>query len=126
MGRLLALVGALIAAGLLAWAGLRAPELRPASAPAADFSAQRAMADIRGIASVPHPLGSPANAAARDYLFRRMAALGLTPQVHPGVGVHQPKTATDVMAGGAVDNLVGVLPGRDRSLPALALMAHYD
>nr|QQZ51290.1 hypothetical protein JKL49_09545 [Phenylobacterium glaciei] len=30
------------------------------------------------------------------------------------------------MIGGVVENLIGVLPGKDRKAPALALMAHYD
>ena len=33
---------------------------------------------------------------------------------------------TDTVVAGHVENIVGVLPGRDRSAPALALMAHYD
>ena len=55
-----------------------------------------------------------------------MTALGLSPQIHPGVGFEQPRGRKDVVIGGHVENLVGVLPGRDRSLPAIALMAHYD
>ncbi|MFL5297312.1 MAG: M20/M25/M40 family metallo-hydrolase [Phenylobacterium sp.] len=126
MGRLLALIGALIAAGLIAWAGEQTPKPAPASAPATAFSAERAMADIRGFASAPHPVGSAANHAARDYLLRRMTALGLSPQIRPGAGVDQPRGAANVVVGGYVENIVGVLPGRDRSLPAVALMAHYD
>src|SRR5436305_150782 len=121
MIRLLALVGALIAAGLIAWAGERTPSPAPANAPASEFSAARAMADIAGLASVPHPVGSPANRAARDYLVRRMTAMGLSPQVRPGAGVDVPRFAPNILIGGYVENVVGVLPGRDRSLPALAL-----
>jgi hypothetical protein len=126
MVRLLALVGALFAAALIAWAGERTPAPAPANAPATVFSASRAMADIAGMASIPHPVGSAANHAARDYLVGRMAALGLDPQVRPGAGVELPKQAHNLLLGGFVENIVGVLPGRDRSLPAVALMAHYD
>jgi hypothetical protein len=126
MGRLLALIGALIAAGLIAWAGERAPSPNPANAPADAFSAERAMADIRGFASAPHPVGSEADRRARDYLVGRMTALGLSPRVEPGAGVYTPKTATSQLVAGYVENIVGVLPGRDRAAPALALMAHYD
>jgi hypothetical protein len=126
LGRLLALVAALVAAILIAWGGERTPSPAPSNAPPTAFSAERAIADIRGMASVPHPVGSDANHAARDDLVRRMSELGLGPQVHPGAGVDQPKTAPNVLLGGYVENIVGVLPGRDRSLPAVALMAHYD
>ena len=126
MGRLLALAAALIAAALIAWADARPPEPAPLGAPAAAFSAERAMADVTAMASVPHPLGSPAHDETRDTLVRRMTDLGLAPQVHAGSGVERPKFAPDVLLGGYVENVVGVLPGRDRSLPALALMAHYD
>ena len=126
MGRLLALIGALIAAGLIAWAGEGAPAPAPANAPATAFSADRAMADIAGMAPVPHPVGSAANHAARDYLVDRMTVLGLDPQVRPGAGVELPKGSANRLLGGFVENIVGVLPGRDRSLPAVALMAHYD
>jgi hypothetical protein len=51
----------------------------------------------------------------RDYLFGRMADLGLAPQLRP-----EPSEQ------GEVYNLLGVLPGADRSTPAVLLMAHYD
>src|SRR4051812_20493749 len=126
MGRLIALVGALIAAAAIAWTVQQPPKPLPASAPATAFSAGRAMADIRAFAAVPHPIGSPANHAARDYLLGRMTALGLAPQVHRGVGVQPSTPERPVLLGGEAENLVGVLPGRDRSAPAVALMAHYD
>lgn len=126
MGRLLALAATLILAALLAWTDADPSRAHGVAAPAHDFSAGRAMADVRAIGSVPHPIGSPANHAARDYLLRRMAALGLNPQVRPGRGLQQPKWIKGAIAGGDVENLVGVLPGRDRAAPALALMAHYD
>ena len=126
MGRLLALISALIAAALIAWTSQRPPSPEPATAPAGAFSAERAMADVTAMSRQPHPMGSAANRAVRDQLVARMSALGLSPQVRPGVGVQAPKRAPDVVLGGAVENIVGVLPGRDRNAPALALMAHYD
>ena len=126
MGRLFALCAALIAAALIAWSGEQPPKPAPAAASQTAFSAERAMADVVGVASVPHPVGSDANRASRDYLVQRMTALGLSPQVRPGVGVQTPRRAPNVIVGGFVENVVGVLPGRDRNAPALALMAHYD
>jgi hypothetical protein len=126
MGRLLALAMTLVLAALLAWADAQPPRVRGLDTPATAFSAARAMSDVRAMGSVPHPVGSPANHAVRDTLVRRMTALGLSPQVRPGRGVEQPKWLGGALNGGDVENVVGVLPGRDRNAPAVALMAHYD
>lgn len=126
MGRLLALLAALVAAVMIAWTVQQPPKPAGVHAPATAFSAARALSDIQAFAAQPHPIGSAANHAARDYLIGRMTALGLSPQVHAGVGFEQPRWAKGVVIGGDVQNLVGVLPGRDRTAPALALMAHYD
>ncbi len=126
MGRLIALVAALLLGLAIGLATERTPDPRPITAPATEFSADRAMRDVEAIAPVAHPVGSPENARVRDYLIGRMAALGLSPQVRPGVGVQYAKWDADSLSGAQVDNLVGILPGRDPSLPALVLMAHYD
>ena len=127
MGRLLALAAALVAATLIAWFSDKTPEPRGAETPPHAFSAARAMADVRAIASVPHPIGSAANEAARDHLLHRMTDLGLTPQVHRDASFNSRERGGVIyIGGGAVENIVGVLPGRDRAGPALALMAHYD
>ena len=127
MGRTLALAACLIVAALLAWLGERTPPPSPAQASARAFSAARAFADIAVVARAPHPTGSPANAVVRDHLLRRMGALGLAPtaQVVDSFADH-PRADLPTLVGGRVVNLVGVLPGRDHSLPAVAVMAHYD
>jgi len=127
VGRLLALAAALIAATLIAWFSDKTPEPRGVEAPVDAFSAARAMADVRAIGSVPHPIGSAANAAARDYLLKRMTDLGVGPQVHRDASFNSRERGGKLYVSGAtVENIVGVLPGRDRMAPALALMAHYD
>lgn len=126
MGRLLALAAALLAAALIAWSGEQTPRPAPASAPVTAFSADRAAPDIAAIASVAHPIGSPADHASRDTLIARMTALGLSPQTHRGVGVEISRFDPSRAAAGFTDDVVGVLPGKDPGLPALALMAHYD
>lgn len=123
MGRNIALIVCLIVAFAWAWAAERTPEPRPANAPAGEFSAARAMIDVEAVAKSPHPMGSPANVAARDYLVGRMSALGLAPQVQRAEVVRQ---RDNWIAGGVVENIIGVLPGKDRTAPAVALMAHYD
>jgi hypothetical protein len=127
LGRLLALAAALIAATLIAWFSDKTPEPRGADTPPDAFSAARAMADVRAIGSVPHPIGSAANQAARDYLLRRMTELGLAPDIHRDASFFSRERGGRLyVGGGTVENIVGVLPGRDRAGPALALMAHYD
>ena len=108
---------------LIGWAQERTPAPLPVDAPATAFSAARAMADIEVIAKTPHPMGSPANAAARDHVVARMTALGLSPQVQRAQVLRQEDGR---IAGGVVENIIGVLPGADRTAPAVALMAHYD
>lgn len=126
MLRYLALLVALTLGSFIAFKESLVPEPRPISTPASEFSADRAFADVTLLGSEPHPIGSPANARARDAVVRRMTELGLSPQVRPGFAVRTSRWAPDMVIGGRVENVVGVLPGRDRSKPALALMAHYD
>ena len=101
----------------LAAAALATREPKPAPVDAAPtvFSAARAMADVRAIAQRPHPMGSADNQRVQAYLLGRMTALGLGPQPRPFDSAKGPGR-----------NLLGVLPGRDRSAPAVLLMAHLD
>lgn len=129
------LVGALIAAVLLAIMATTPPRPVGASATPALFSAGRAMADVRAVASMPHPTGSSENARVRAHLLARLSALGLQTSVQTGqldargqarlahwAGRHGTETRPAV----PLVNLIAVLPGRDRSLPAVMLMAHHD
>ncbi len=127
MIRNLALGLALVGALALAWWAATPPQPLPASALATAFSAGRAMVDDRVIARVPHAIGTPANAAVRDYIVHRMTELGLQPQVQRTFAFSRTKRLSDpFVLGGEVENIVGVLPGADRATPAVALMAHYD
>lgn len=126
MGRYLALLLALILGSWIAFTDQQLPESAPASGPVTEFSGDRAFADVTLLASTPHPVGSPENQRVRDAVVGRMTDLGLSPQIRPGVGAQQPRSARDMLIAGHVENVVGVLPGRDRAKPALAIMAHYD
>lgn len=103
-----------------ATAGL--PGVVPASAPAAAFSAERAMADLRTITAAPHPVGTPAHDRLRDFLVDRLRALGLS-DVHV-----QSATGFNTLDGpiaATVANVVGRKRGTGAG-PAVLLMAHYD
>jgi hypothetical protein len=65
-------------------------------------------------------VGSPGHRQAREYLLGRLGELGLEP--YYGEDFSLPYRV------GRVDfaNLIGVVPGRDRSRPPLLLGAHYD
>ncbi len=127
MNRLAALAAVLTAGFALFYATAKTPDPLPANAPAGVFSAGRAMTDIAAMAPVPHPIGSAANARVRDDLVQRMTELGLSPQIQRDLSRRLETYQGQVYVGGAhVENVIGVLPGRDRALPALALMAHYD
>ncbi len=117
------LLAALITGFVIFYFGSVTPRPAPANAPPAAFSAGRAMADVRAMGSVSHPVGSPANAAVRDDLIRRMNSLGLNPVVERASSFEI--RGADI-AGGTVENVIGTLPGRDRTAPALVLMAHHD
>ena len=96
------------------------------------FSAGRAMGDVRRVASAPHPTGSPNDANVRGYLVGRMQALGMEVTTSSGGFVDARGTAKYARWTGHAEspkpliNLIGVLPGRDRSVPAVMLMAHHD
>lgn len=130
--RLVLLIGSLALALLVAVLALQVPAPRATDAPAADFSAARAMADVRQIARAPHPVGSPEHARVLAYLTARMAQLGLSPRVQ--TGALSPEAIQRMTRQGGdpaaadhqVANLVGVLPGRDRAAPPVLVMAHYD
>ena len=127
MRQTLALALCLIGAFALAWWNAQPPRALGSDAPVGVFSAGRAMVDDRVIAREPHPVGSKANAAVRDHLVHRMSALGLSPQVQRTDAIQRiPRAKEPLVVGAIVENVVGVLPGADRSAPALAIMAHYD
>lgn len=130
--RLVWLTGSLALALLIAVLTLQVPRPSPAGAGATDFSAARAMIDIREIAQRPHPVGSADHARVRALLLQRMQALGLQTSTQTGP-LSRGAIRTLERAGGdpaaanyTATNLIGVLPGRNPALPAVALMAHYD
>ena len=95
------------------------------------FSAARAMSDIRQIARAPRPTGSAEQARVRRFLLARLRATGLRADIAAGPLSDAAAEQLAQWRGAAgprpqVANIVATLPGRDRTLPALLLMAHYD
>lgn len=125
-------LGSLAVALLIGVWALQVPAPRGSDTDTTEFSAARAMTDVRAIAAGPHPVGSADHARVQQYLFGRMAQLGLNPQLQ--AGALSPESVTRLTqwggdpaaAGNQAVNIVGVLPGRDASRPAVLMMAHYD
>lgn len=131
MGRFGALVLALALGLALAIRATTPPAPVPASAPPTMFSAERAMADVRAVASAPHATGTEENARVRALLVARMQALGLEVSSEQGTVDARGTEKRNRWTGRndppvALTNLIGVLPGRDRAAPSVLLMAHHD
>ena len=107
------------------------PAPKSADAPTAEFSAARAMEDVRIIAAEPHPTGSTENADVRAYLLNRLDSLGLETFETQSELPERALARLNRWSGAeAVSqtfvNVIGVLRGSDSTKPALLLMAHHD
>jgi peptidase M28-like protein len=120
LGVVVALVlGALAAVSLLA---LRPPDPLPASAPANEFSAERAFSDVEQIAERPHPVGSAANAEVRDYLVGQLEDLGLQPTIQEATSARTKEGTASIAR---VENIHARIEGRNPT-GHVVLVAHYD
>ncbi|WP_302898030.1 M20/M25/M40 family metallo-hydrolase [Sphingomonas morindae] len=114
--------------------GLRAAAPSPArglDAPPTAFSAARALATLRPLVPRPRPTGSAENARVADALRADLAALGFIVEARHYLLDQAALARLKSWSGGTLApsemvDVVGVLPGRDRRLPALVLMAHHD
>ena len=98
------------------------PAPRPATAPATEFSADRAWTHLERIAAGPTPVGSAAGDDVRDHLVAELTRLGLPPEVQRGTG--GVAFNTNVTAGRA-ENVIATIPGTAPT-GRLLLAAHYD
>lgn len=131
MGKALLAFGTLLAALLIGFLASQPPAPLGRNAPANEFSAGRAMADVVEMARAPRPTGSTENARVRSYLAARMRGLGMivamqTGPLPPAKAERLAEWGEPNAAAAEVVNVIGILPGRDRSKPALLLMAHHD
>lgn len=97
------------------------PPAKPASAPATEFSAERAQGVLRDLLGdgAPHPVGSPAAARVRERILAQLRSLGLAPEVQQALGCSGSGNCA------RVSNVLARLPGREPGKSVL-LMAHYD
>jgi Peptidase family M28 len=112
-------------AGVSWWAirQVQPPAALPASAPAGEFSAERAIQHLKVFARGPHPVGTPAHDAVRDYILQQLRALGVDPQVQRVTSV-SPRWGSPYAAA-TVQNILARLPGTANTR-AVMLSGHYD
>jgi hypothetical protein len=124
--RLISGVLLLLALAGVAWfsiSSIQPPAVRPADAPADEFSADRAFDHVEQIGTAEHPVGSPAAHDVRDYIEATLTDIGLRPEIQHAVAGTGALSGPYSMA--AVDNVVAVLPGTS-STGRVFLFAHYD
>jgi hypothetical protein len=117
---------------LAGWLSLRPHAVPPpAGAPASGFVAARALVHLRALAQAPRPVGSSANAAARDYIAARVRALGLQPAIQTETvqttaeGPMRTVRVTLATVHNIVVRKAGRRPGAGNA-PAIVTIAHYD
>ena len=104
---------------------LRPPEVVPANAPTTEFSAERAMKNLKILAKGPRPVGSQGHAEAQRYILKEIRALRLRPRVQTTTAMESfPEGGAAVAA--RVNNILVRLQGTSDSQQAVLLSAHYD
>ena len=131
MRALAPLATAVIGAILLAVIGTTPPAPKGLNSGPTEFSAARAMADVRRISARPHVTGSKENARVRGYIQARLESLGLEVRTTTGLVPEKSLKKFRMWSGLELEalkltNVIGILPGRDRGQPALLLMTHHD
>ncbi len=104
---------------------MQPPAPVPASAPASEFSAARALDLLRVIAPKPHPTGTEENARVRDFLVRELKNLGYDVQVQTVTAVRTERRGRGLVVAATVNNILARrkgFAGRD----TVMLTAHYD
>lgn len=99
----------------------RPPAAKPASAPATQFSAERArgvQSDLTGD-GIPHPIGSHQNDVVRQRIINRFKQLGYDPQVQTAFDCDEFGMC------GMVKNVLARLEGTEAGA-AVLVAAHYD
>jgi Peptidase family M28 len=116
-------VVALAAILVLALEGLQPPAPKPASAPANEFSAARALDTLHRILGndEPHPVGTAADDGVRDRIVAELTKLGYQPQIQTAFACGDFGTCA------TVNNVLARLDGTETaSSDAVLLAAHYD
>src|SRR5687767_10599728 len=118
-----AIIVAMVGVGVVAYSPFRwTPSVVPASAPAEVFSAERAMVDLRAVASIPRSMGTAEHAAAIEKIQTRLAVLGVESEVVEAVSA---RADFGQVFAGRIRNVIARIPGTD-STGAVLMMSHFD
>jgi Peptidase family M28 len=120
--RILLALLTLAAIFLLSILSVHPPAVKHSSAPATDFSAERARAVLQNLLGdgSPHPVGSAADDAVRARILEELARIGYQPEVEEGFSCDEYGTCA------YVKNVLARLNGSEAEAPAVLLAAHYD
>lgn len=101
------------------------PPVVPASAPASEFSAERAYATLGRFLGpeLPHPASSDENAAVRARVMAEFAKLGVKTETYQGTGCRTSAKFGLLICATVTDIIAEVIPGDGK---AIVLLAHYD
>lgn len=99
------------------------PRPLPVNAPAADFSAGRALTQVRDLARAPHPMGTAEHDRVRDLLVTRFKDMGFATRIQARVA--QRAGARSGVVLGSVENILAEKKGWAPT-GTLLLVAHYD
>jgi hypothetical protein len=94
------------------------PSPVPATAPPTEFSAERALEFDRGVASVPHPAGSPANQKTPQYILDKLQFMGISAELYSSRYVRG-------LSAGQANVVLARIPGAANT-KAFAMEAYYD
>jgi peptidase M28-like protein len=113
---------------ILIWAGLslyrdNPPAAVSANASPTEFSSGRALTHLQAIAKQPHPSGTNAHAAVREYIVEALRSYGLEPEVQTATAINRQRD--QLLVAGTVRNVVAKLPGTENS-KAILVVGHYD
>ncbi|MCB0465590.1 MAG: M28 family peptidase, partial [Aequorivita sp.] len=90
------------------------------TAPAIEFSVDRALHPLSEISKKPHYLGSDAHEEVREFLISELRKLGLDPHIQKGFSLNPESKTLDKPI-----NIVARLKGMEDG-KALLLLSHYD
>ena len=121
LGLLVVLLAAVVVVLALHFGG--PPAAVAGTAPLTEFSSGRAVKRLEVVASQPHPMGTSAHAAVREYIIATLAELGVPAEVQATTIINQSRNGSLRVA--SINNIVARIAG---TAPGKAVMfaGHYD
>ncbi|OQA47483.1 MAG: Aminopeptidase YwaD precursor [Firmicutes bacterium ADurb.Bin300] len=103
------------------------PKAKPATAGASEFSAERAIKHVEAIAKSVHPIGSPEQKAAGNYIIGTLSAMGLEPEIQKGRVENDEEGILGLVPySGDAENIYARLEGSGNTDQTVLMLAHYD